>query len=350
MSNSAINILVADHSRSARLIFREAAAGTAVPVNVIETDDCRECMDHLARGTTDMAFIDIHMPNLSGREALWRARSVGPKTFITLMSGWENDRFVELARKLKANEFLFKPFGCAEVQAIIKTYRRISVPMHALIVDDSAAIRKIVRKVLAAGPFQIGCDEAPDGATALARCQADNYDIVFLDCNMPGLDGLQILNHLIERNPQTKVIMISGQGTKDQEIEALNRGAIALLQKPFQSGDVDALLHDLYGVPSPNRTTEGTSFPNQFDVAIIGRTISVTHKHTGHIYEYLWFPGTPYLRLGEIWENRLADRFSRKIRAKAERVAILELKLAKLLHGVADNLSLRPANMSAHAG
>jgi CheY-like chemotaxis protein len=87
MSNSPIKMLVADDSRVARHIIREVALDLRLPVRVIEVGDGFACVDALAAGDVDMAFIDIHMPNMSGLEALWAAREAGVKTVRDLDVG-----------------------------------------------------------------------------------------------------------------------------------------------------------------------------------------------------------------------------------------------------------------------
>jgi CheY-like chemotaxis protein len=335
MAMPAIKMLVADDSRVVRLLLREAAERTAVPVEIIEASDGRECVACLTGGQIDLAFVDVHMPHMSGLEALWEARDLGIKTFVILMSTPGNERSIEIARKLNAYEFLFKPFGHKEVGDIIKSYARLALPRRALVVDDSASVRKLVGKVLAGSLFRVEVVAAPDGETALAYCEIGNFDIVFLDCNMPGLNGLETLDRLVAHKPDIKVVMISGEANEERERDALKRGAFAFLHKPFYSGDVDALLHDLYGICSPNLTSEGTSLVSQFDTVIVGRTISITHKATGNVYEYLWFRDAPHLRLGQLRQNKGAGRFSRHVSADAENAAILELKRAKLVNAAA---------------
>src|SRR2546430_5403564 len=88
---------------------------------------------------------------------------------------------------------LSKPFGAPEIEAIVETYRRACRPMRALIVDDSAAQRRIIGRVLARSVFRIEVEEAGDGKTALERYAGRDFDLVFLDCNMPGIDGLETL-------------------------------------------------------------------------------------------------------------------------------------------------------------
>jgi CheY-like chemotaxis protein len=332
MSRPTIKMLTADDSRAVRLILREAAEDAAVPVEIIEACNGRECADCLAGTEIDLAFVDIYMPLISGLEALWEARNQGIRTFVTLMSASQNTRFIELARKLRAYEFLFKPFGRNAVSDIIKSYTRLSLPRRALVVDDSASVRKVVHKVLVGSLFRHDVTEASDGEAALAFCRTSKFDIVFLDCNMPGLNGLQTLENLVAREPQIKVVMISGEWNEVQEREALRRGAIGFLHKPFYPGDVDTLLHDLYEICSPHLTSEETSLISQFDIAIIGRTISITHNASGNIYEYLWFRDAPYLRLGQLRQDVSTVRFMRHIQVAAESAGITELKRAKLVN------------------
>ena len=336
MSQRTIRMLVADDSTTARHMFRFTAQRLGLPVEIVETADGRACLDLLEGGGIDLAFIDVYMPLKSGLEAVWEARNQGIKTFVVLMSGCGNERFIEVARRLRAYDFLLKPFQPKDIAAIVKSFIRLSSPRRALVVDDSASVRKVIHKVLAASMFQVDFTEAPDGETAVACCDAGDIDIVFLDCNMPGLDGLGALSRILARHPHIKVVMISGEWNEEREHEAMRCGAFAFLHKPFYAGDIDAVLHGIYGISSPHLTSEGSGLGRQFDVTIVGRTISVIHKPTGNIYEYLWFRDAPHLRLAQVRE-RTPARYSSgpHVRADAERIAVLELQSAKLVNGAA---------------
>jgi CheY-like chemotaxis protein len=252
-----IKMLVADDAQAIHGIFREVAARSCGLIELIEVADGRECVKLLSGGDIDLAFIDIYMPEMSGLEALRSARHVGVKTFVTLMSGPDSDHFMNLAQQLRAYEFLRKPFTIRDIEGIIETYRRVIGPTKVLIVDDSMTVRKIVQKVLAGSIFRMDCYEAPDGETALAYCDRVNFDIIFLDCNMPGLDGLATLDRLRLRSPDARVVMISGETGRNYESRALKRGASAFLKKPFRPIDVDAVLHRLYGLRLPDLMTWG---------------------------------------------------------------------------------------------
>jgi CheY-like chemotaxis protein len=326
-----VRMLVADDSATARRIFRKTVERAHLPVEVVEAENGRDCLSLLGSGGFGLAFIDVFMPEMSGLEALGNARFMGNKTFVTLMSAYPNQRCLELARELNACEFLFKPFGAPEIEAIVETYRRACRPMRALIVDDSAAQRRIIGRVLARSVFRIEAEEAGDGKTALERYAGRDFDLVFLDCNMPGIDGLETLARLRERDPDIKVVMISAERSKAHARAALAQGAAAFLHKPFHPNDLDVVLHDLFGLRSPRLMVLKARVLRRFDVTIAGRTVAVAHKDSGHRYEYLWFREPPYLCPMHLLPYRNAERDPAAFRAEAEKAALLELRGARLV-------------------
>jgi CheY-like chemotaxis protein len=324
-----IKTLVADDSAAIHRIFRNALRKDP-SIELIHAGDGAECLEAMSAGV-DVAFIDVHMPQMSGTEALWSARSRGSKTFVTLISGRANRRCVEMARQLEAYELLLKPFGGREIQSILDTYRRIAAPMRVLLVDDSPTLLKVMRKVLTNSIFHLDIEDASNGAAALARCEAEPFDVVFMDYNMPGLNGLATLVRLRTANPGIKVVMISSERNVLREREAVRLGAAAFLHKPFFPTEIDAVLHQVFGLRSPKLATEGTI--RDFEIKIHGRTVAVQHEGTGHLYQYIWFPEPPHLRAREIRENPAADVPASAVRPIAEKAAILELRQADLLNG-----------------
>src|SRR5262249_28474945 len=328
-----ITMLVADDSHLIQQIFTEAARSTKLQLRISATDNGRECLTLLSGGNVDLAFIDVHMPELSGMDAFWTARKQGVKTFVTLMSSPPSLEAVEMARKLKAYEFLFKPFDVNEVQAIIKTYDRIAAPTKVLIVDDSHTVRKIVQKVVEGSIFNCEIAEAADGETALNLCQSTPFDVVFLDRNMPGLGGLTTLKRMLELDSKLKIIMNSAERDAAEEQQALESGACMFLHKPFYSVDVDRVLHHAFGLRSPHLKIECTE--PEFDMAVEGSTVCVIHKHTGHTFEYLWFKEPPYLRNGIVHAAKSSDVSPGQGAEAAERVALMQLRSARLLPAAA---------------
>ena len=120
-----------------------------------------------------------------------------------------------------------------------------------LIVDDSAAIRKILQRVLRQTGMAIRTiHEAGDGQEALALLAANRVDLVLSDINMPKMDGLQLLASLKAaaewRN--VPVVMITTEGGETKVAEAVKLGAAGYVRKPFTA---DQIKEKLAGILEP---------------------------------------------------------------------------------------------------
>ena len=106
-----------------------------------------------------------------------------------------------------------------------------------LIVDDEGSIREALRQLFEYEDHAV--EVAADGLDALARFDQFRPDAVFLDVKMQGMDGLEVLGRIREKDPHALVLMISGHGTIDTAVDATRRGAFDFLEKPL---DTDRLL------------------------------------------------------------------------------------------------------------
>src|SRR5580658_11009690 len=112
-----ITMLIADDSHTTQQILTDAARASKLPLRLSTTDNGRDCLTMLNGSNVDLAFIDVQMPELSGTEAFWSARKLGIQTFVTLMSSPPATEAVSMAIKLRAYEFLFKPFALDDALA-----------------------------------------------------------------------------------------------------------------------------------------------------------------------------------------------------------------------------------------
>src|SRR5687768_8378784 len=101
------------------------------------------------------------------------------------------------------------------------------------VVDDSAFARRATTRVLAADPGIRIVGEAATGAEALARIPAAEPDVVTLDLDMPGMNGLVVLRALLARDPSLRVVMLSAHTREGAEatLEALASGAADFIDK-----------------------------------------------------------------------------------------------------------------------
>ena len=112
-----------------------------------------------------------------------------------------------------------------------------------LVVDDEPSICKILEQLFEYEGHEV--EMAGSGPEALERFDAFSPEVVFLDVKMEGMDGLEVLDEIRNRDPRAQVVMISGHGTIDTAVEATRKGAYDFLEKPL---DTDRLLVTLRNV------------------------------------------------------------------------------------------------------
>lgn len=106
-----------------------------------------------------------------------------------------------------------------------------------LIIDDEKSIRKTLREILEYEKYQV--EEAADGAEGLAMIQKGKFDIILCDIKMPKMDGMEVLDKILQLSSDTPVVMISGHGTIETAVEAVKKGAFDFISKPL---DLNRLL------------------------------------------------------------------------------------------------------------
>ncbi len=121
--------------------------------------------------------------------------------------------------------------------------------LDILIVDDSAAIRKILQRVLMQAEIPLGnVFEAGDGREALASLEQNSVGLVLSDINMPNMDGLEFLRHMKAdgANKDVPVVMVTTEGSKAKVMEAVELGAAGYVRKPFTAEQIKNKLAGLY--------------------------------------------------------------------------------------------------------
>jgi two-component system KDP operon response regulator KdpE len=132
---------------------------------------------------------------------------------------------------------------------------------NILVVDDEAPMRKLLSNNLKASGYAVRL--AMDGSEALKLIEEHPFDLLLLDINMPGPNGLQVLE-VVRRTEELPVLVVSGRGRERDKVEALDLGADDYLSKPFGIAEllarVKALLRRVAarsGGPSPAYRYQG---------------------------------------------------------------------------------------------
>jgi DNA-binding NtrC family response regulator len=108
------------------------------------------------------------------------------------------------------------------------------------IIDDEVVVCKRLQQFL--GKAKHNVETFVDSTTALKRLDEKKFDIVVTDIRMDNIDGMDVLNHVIKKGDDTKVIMITGYATIEIAREAQAKGAFDFISKPFKPQDLQEVI------------------------------------------------------------------------------------------------------------
>jgi len=114
-------------------------------------------------------------------------------------------------------------------------------PVSVLIVDDELMMRKILRLIMHEMGFNVDA-EASSGHEVMPMINKQQPDLVLLDINLPGTDGLDLLRRIHAEYSCVKVVMISSEASQEKVKEAIDSGAADFIAKPFHP---DAVMNKL---------------------------------------------------------------------------------------------------------
>ncbi|MBW1979682.1 MAG: sigma-54-dependent Fis family transcriptional regulator [Deltaproteobacteria bacterium] len=115
--------------------------------------------------------------------------------------------------------------------------------IHILVVDDELVIRESLKGWLQKSGYRV--DTAESGSVAFKMLEERVYDLLFLDIMMPTISGLEVLEVVKERYPDTMVVMITAYGSVDTAVQAMKTGASDYLMKPFNPDQLTLLTEKL---------------------------------------------------------------------------------------------------------
>ncbi|WP_394755898.1 response regulator transcription factor [Rhodoferax sp.] len=134
-----------------------------------------------------------------------------------------------------------------------------------LVVDDDAVVGKSFNRVLTKDKGYVVIT-AQSGAEALEKMRTQNYDLVFTDIKMPGMDGVELAEQVKARQPWTPVVIITGYGTQTNEARAKAAGVADFMRKPLSPEMIEesaahALLESAVAVEAPRVETVAPALP-----------------------------------------------------------------------------------------
>lgn len=103
---------------------------------------------------------------------------------------------------------------------------------NILIIEDEAAIRRVLTKILTEESADYTVSEAEDGLSGIEMIKKEDFDLVLCDIKMPKMDGVEVLEAAKKLKPETPIVMISGHGDLDTAVNTMRLGAFDYISKP----------------------------------------------------------------------------------------------------------------------
>ena len=191
--------------------------------------------------------------------------------------------------------------------------------MRILVVEDERALCETIVRSLRRLAYSV--DPCYDGDTAIDLLGSERYDLVLLDLNLPGADGMTVLRTLRQTDRETRVLILSARSEVADKVEGLDAGANDYLAKPFHLEELEARIRSLTLRQFTQNDVVLHCGPLSFDArsrtaTAAGQPLALTRKETG-ILEYLllhrWRPVSQEELMEHVWDNSV-DNFSNSIR------------------------------------
>ena len=191
--------------------------------------------------------------------------------------------------------------------------------MRLLVVEDEKALCESIAKGLRLDGYEV--DTAFDGEEAMDIISTDSYDLIILDLNLPGMDGLDILKNMRENDNETNVLILSARGGLNDKIEGLDSGANDYLCKPFHFEELEARVRSL----TRRRTVQNNIVLECGEISLNTKTrtafakgeeIALTRKELAILEYLILHQGRPVSQeelIEHVWDSSV-DSFSNSIR------------------------------------
>ncbi|MCK5630890.1 MAG: response regulator [Nanoarchaeota archaeon] len=187
-------------------------------------------------------FLDLMLPDKDGLEVLKEIKTKDPNNIVIVVSSKTEDKIIKKAKDLGGIEYNTKPFFRESIRsALSNNLYRITAQdggkPKILIVDDEEEICYALNKYFSR---RIEADMVLtfDGEQALDLINKTKFDIVFMDINLPGKDGLAVIEEVKQKNKHTAFITVTGYGSQELIQKARKLGVVDYFKKPVRPEEI----------------------------------------------------------------------------------------------------------------
>lgn len=262
-----MRVLIVDDNASMRTLLTTLLTAHGYKI-VGSLADGNTVMESIRKLTPEIVCLDFQLPGRDGLDLLQEINSTFPEIDVLFMTASEKSGIQEQAADAGATGFLRKPFGqkqvLDELRQVGDTRSRAAQANDgkgapspagkpsgpgerrtAVIVDDNSSIRLLLKGVLTELGLNI-VGQASNGEEAIRAAKTHQPSVLFLDVNMPGISGIEALPKVIEASPETAVVMVTGDTSRQLVQQAAGLGARGYIVKPVRPAYVENFLKKLF--------------------------------------------------------------------------------------------------------
>ncbi|MFZ5813337.1 MAG: sigma-54-dependent transcriptional regulator [Thermodesulfobacteriota bacterium] len=184
-----------------------------------------------------------------------------------------------------------------------------------LIVDDEPDFLHVLKSYFSFGPYEV--QTSTSGEAALPLLEQTQFDVVVTDMAMPGMNGLDVLREIKNLGSYLPVIIMTGVGTIENAVEAIQTGAFHYIAKPFNPADLENLVSRAAEHVSMNRRLEREASRDDLDNFILGQSRSI--RDVVQMISKVAASDAPVLVMGETGTGK--SLFARMLHEQSERKA-----------------------------
>jgi signal transduction histidine kinase/DNA-binding response OmpR family regulator/HPt (histidine-containing phosphotransfer) domain-containing protein len=287
-------VLVVDDSEDNRTVLAGKLRSWGMrPVTAADGTEALQRLDEAARShdAFALALVDVAIPGIDGIDLAWRVQRMEPpyRPRVVLMSETGTREEADRAREAGVSGFVSKPVRHSALHDAVVTVmggtpsgagELRTPPMRVLVVDDNPVNQQVAALSLEARGHS--CDVVADGATAVAAVAARAYDLVLMDCHMPGMDGFDATVAIraaeAETGAHVPVIAMTASAMAADEARCIVAGMDGFLAKPMVGEELDAVLARY--APEPVATVADepaarapVAYPDEPAVAVLDPTV-----------------------------------------------------------------------------
>jgi len=232
-------ILIVDDEKNMRKTLADILRDEGYQVATAATGE--EAVALCSQQDFDVVLMDVRMPGMDGVEAFRRIRRHREGVRVLLMSAYDVHQLKEAALDEGAIAFLSKPLDVQKVIQLIGEVKETAI----LVVEDDAHTAGLLGTTLKQQGYRVTVTRSPHDALELV--EQIRFDLIFLDVNLPAMNGLELYLAIKRITPSAVAIMITGMEEEFERLarEAVRRNAYTIVRKPLDIDEILGLLERL---------------------------------------------------------------------------------------------------------